>query len=339
MLTKKIFLASSSELKDDRDEFEIFINRKNKEWKGRGVFLELVIWEDFLDAVSTTRSQDEYNQAIRQCDIFVMLFHTKVGKYTEEEFDTALAQFRATNKPLIFTYFKDVQLSTASANQDDLMSLWTFQKKLKALGHFQTAYQNADALKLHFNQQLEKLAASGFIAFKQDEDPPGAPGGNRHRATVSGSGAIAQGPGATAVGAGGVYVGGRNTGNINTGTQITTGNVSGNGIAIGPGAHSSVTQGIAARDLASLFAPVLAAVAQHSPLDKKAEAVRQVHELKAEAEKGKQADDSRLARIIDGLAAMVPDAVGAVINLFATPLLAGVAGPVTKFVLAKLKGD
>ena len=27
----KIFLASSSELKDDREQFEIFINRKNKE--------------------------------------------------------------------------------------------------------------------------------------------------------------------------------------------------------------------------------------------------------------------------------------------------------------------
>jgi hypothetical protein len=30
MQTKKIFLASSSELKEDRKEFEIFINRKNK---------------------------------------------------------------------------------------------------------------------------------------------------------------------------------------------------------------------------------------------------------------------------------------------------------------------
>lgn len=337
MLTKKIFLASSSELKDDRDEFEIFINRKNKEWKGRGVFLELVIWEDFLNAVSTTRSQDEYDKAIRQCDIFVMLFHTKVGKYTEEEFDTALAQFRATNKPLIFTYFKDVQPSTASANQDDLMSLWAFQKKLKAVGHFQTAYQNADALKLHFNQQLERLAASGFIEFKQNGSD--SPGGDGHPATVSGSGAIAQGPGATAVGAGGVYVGGQNTGSINTGTQITTGNVSGSGIAIGPGALSSATHGNSAHDLATLFAPLLSAVAQQAPTDKKAGAVQQVLALQAEAGKGNHADDGRIARIIDSLAAMVPGAVATVVNLFATPILADIAGPVTKFVLAKLKGN
>ena len=73
MQKKKIFLASSSELKDDRQQFEIFINRKNKEWVDRGVFLELVIWEDFLDAMSQTRLQDEYNKAIKQmrsvCDV------------------------------------------------------------------------------------------------------------------------------------------------------------------------------------------------------------------------------------------------------------------------------
>jgi hypothetical protein len=104
---KKLFLASSSELEEDRRQLEIFINRKNKDWVDKGVFLELVIWEDFLDAVSQTRLQDEYNQAIRECDIFVMLFFTKVGKYTEEEFETAFGQFKATRKPFIFAGCRD----------------------------------------------------------------------------------------------------------------------------------------------------------------------------------------------------------------------------------------
>jgi hypothetical protein len=106
MQTKKLFLASSSELKGDRDQFEIFIGRKNQEWVGKGVFLKPVIWENFLDAMSQTRLQDEYNKAIGECDIFVMLFWTKVGKYTEEEFEHAFKQFQATNKPFIFSYFK-----------------------------------------------------------------------------------------------------------------------------------------------------------------------------------------------------------------------------------------
>ena len=128
-IKKRLFLASSSELKADRMEFEIGICRKNKDWIDRGVFLELVLWEDFLDAVSQTRLQDEYNQAIRECDVFVMLFHTKVGQYTKEEFETAFGQFKATDKPFIFTYFKDLE-TTGNASEQDLKSLRAFLQKL-----------------------------------------------------------------------------------------------------------------------------------------------------------------------------------------------------------------
>lgn len=219
MVTKKLFLASSSELKEDRKDFEILINRKNKDWVDQDVFLNLIVWEDFLDAMSKTRLQDEYDKAIRECDVFVMLFCTKVGQYTKEEFDAAFGQFKATNKPFIFTYFKDVQISTGNANQKDLMSLWAFQQELRTLGHFYTVYRNIDELKLHFNRQLDKLAASGFIECKVDKGEEVTPGGITHEATLAGNGAIAQGAGTVAVGRGGVIVGCKNTGNINTGTQ------------------------------------------------------------------------------------------------------------------------
>ena len=165
MITKKLFLASSAELREDRKEFEVFVGRKNKDWIVKGVFLDLIIWEDFLDAMSQTRLQDEYNKSIRECDLFIMLFWTKVGQYTEEEFETAFGQFKTTNKPFIFTYFKDAEISVASANKKDLMSLWAFQEKLTALGHFYTVYKNVDELKFKFNQQLDKLASNGFIQF------------------------------------------------------------------------------------------------------------------------------------------------------------------------------
>jgi hypothetical protein len=185
MITKKIFLASSAELKGDRAEFEIFISRKNKDWVAKGVFLELVIWEDFLDAISQTRLQDEYNKAIRDCDLFVMLFWTKVGQYTEEEFETAFGQFKSTNKPFIFTYFKDAEISVGSANKKDLMSLWAFQEKLSSLGHFYTVYKNVDELKFKFDQQLDKLASKGFIEFIPEKQQATAPNINIH-ATVTG---------------------------------------------------------------------------------------------------------------------------------------------------------
>jgi hypothetical protein len=156
MITKKLFLASSAELKEDRNQFEIFINRKNKDWVEKGVFIHLVIWEDFLDAMSKTRLQDEYNNAIRECDLFVMLFWTKVGQYTEEEFETAFGQFKATNKPFIFTYFKDAEINPSSASREDWNSRWAFMDKLNALGHFYTVYKNIHELMFNVNQQLDK---------------------------------------------------------------------------------------------------------------------------------------------------------------------------------------
>jgi Leucine-rich repeat (LRR) protein len=158
MKTIRIFLASSAELKDDRKEFEIFISRKNKEYIKKEIFLELVLWEDFLDAMSATRLQDEYNKIIAECDIFVSLFHTKVGKYTEEEFFKAFATFKENNKPFIYTYFKNTPPSGMSEIiEDDILSLFKFKKKLRELGHFQTTYADISDLKHQFDQQLIKL--------------------------------------------------------------------------------------------------------------------------------------------------------------------------------------
>jgi hypothetical protein len=170
MVKIKVFLASSSELEDERKDFEIFVNRKNKEWVSRGVFLELVVWEDFLDVLSKTRLQDEYDAEIRGCDLFVMLFWTKVGRYTEEEFDTAIGQFKAKDKPFVLVYFKDVPKPGGAASDADRGSLEAFQEKLDALGHYKTVYDNVDRLTAHFGAQLDKLAARGFISLDHEEE-------------------------------------------------------------------------------------------------------------------------------------------------------------------------
>lgn len=165
----KIFLASSKELEDDRKSLEIFIGRKNKKLFDENVFLELVIWEDFIDAMSKTRLQDEYNKAIRECDIFLMLYFTKVGKYTAEEFENAFKAFKENNKPFIFTYFKDAPIFTGDLTEE-MLSLINFKKKLKGLGHFTSTYKNSEDLAYKFGNQLEKLKDNGFIKFPEKEE-------------------------------------------------------------------------------------------------------------------------------------------------------------------------
>ena len=135
----------------------LYLSEQNDHLRKRGRYLQIVRWENFLDAMSETRLQDEYNKAVCECDIFLCLFFTKTGKFTEEEFDKAHAQFKSAGKPKIYTYFKHADINIGSACQEDLTSLWAFQEKLSQLEHYPTSYNNIEDLKLKFRGQLEKL--------------------------------------------------------------------------------------------------------------------------------------------------------------------------------------
>jgi internalin A len=155
--TIKIFLASSSELREDRDAFELHFLRKNKDFRCQGFEVEVIRWETSLDAMSETRLQEDYNEKVRKSDIFVSLFKTKIGMYTYEEFEVAHTAFKNFGKPLIYTYFMQSYGPYDIRMQKDLNSLWDFQKKLKDLGHYPTHYKSIEDLKLQFQQQLDKL--------------------------------------------------------------------------------------------------------------------------------------------------------------------------------------
>lgn len=163
MKTIRIFIASSSELKEDRDQFRLFISQENDRLHKKGIYLELVQWEYFLDAISDSRLQSEYNKAIESCDIVVCLFFTKVGKYTAEEFDTAYQVFKDKGKPKIWTYFKNANITTGSIT-DEINTLLAFKKKIGDLGHFYTEYTNIDNLINKYRSQLDKF----LPAFEQE---------------------------------------------------------------------------------------------------------------------------------------------------------------------------
>lgn len=103
----RVFLASSNELIEDRNAFELMIERKNKLWaKSERPYIDLQKWEIYSEAVTPTRSQDEYNKVIKTTDILVVLVWKKVGKYTLEEFQFARKQFIQSGKPTILVYQK-----------------------------------------------------------------------------------------------------------------------------------------------------------------------------------------------------------------------------------------
>lgn len=171
MKVKKIFLASSSELRADRDQFRIAVSDKSNLLADQGSDLSfrVVVWENFVDAMSLTRLQDEYNKAIGECDLFVMLYHSKVGKYTEEEFDTARRLFQDNGRPKVYTYCKTEPIDPSNTNERDRLSLEAFNNKLKTIGHFRTEYANFVALENHFKDQIDKLIVRGYFDDPEEE--------------------------------------------------------------------------------------------------------------------------------------------------------------------------
>jgi hypothetical protein len=83
--------------------------------------------------------------------------------------------------------------------------------------------------------------------------------------------------------------------------------------------------------------PLIEAISA-APSDKRPEAEAKLEALKQEVAKGEKANDRTVVNIIDELVELVPGAVSAVVSAFETPILGGIAGPVTGFVLDKLRG-
>lgn len=152
----KIFLASSAELDEDKEKFELFISKKNKDLFEKRIFLELNTWKDFISSIQEGRTQDEYNRYIRKSDVSVFLFHTKMGRFTREEFDNAHEAFltcKNKNKtPRIYTYFKNDKEETAE--------ICNFRNHIDSLDHFYDTYDDLNELFVKFGNQLDKLPIS-----------------------------------------------------------------------------------------------------------------------------------------------------------------------------------
>ena len=167
MNTIRIFIASSAELQQDRKDFREFLSVENDRLHKKQVYLELVQWEHFLDSISQTRLQDEYNEELKRSSIVICLFFTKAGKNTREEFDTALKHFNEKGTPLIYTYFK-TGAPEPKPDDEQGRDLANFKKRLREIGHFSTAYDNIDDLKYQFRKQLDRLEEKGFIVMQEE---------------------------------------------------------------------------------------------------------------------------------------------------------------------------
>ena len=84
--TVSIFLASSSELRQERLLIGNRVRMLNDEWEPRGVRIALNIWEDYAPEFTGERKQTEYNlNLVDKSNIVFGLFRKLCGKYSQEE--------------------------------------------------------------------------------------------------------------------------------------------------------------------------------------------------------------------------------------------------------------
>lgn len=158
----KIFLASSIvQFANERMSIENFIrNISDKFEENYDIKLQPLLCENFDDAYSEIRKQEEYNEKIRDSELCFFIFFTKAGKYTKEEFEVARKKFEETGKPKIYTYFKTVK------DEHIEQSLYDFMNELdKTFGHYYGTFEHIDTVKLRILLSL-KLREMDFTEIK-----------------------------------------------------------------------------------------------------------------------------------------------------------------------------
>ena len=153
----RVFIASSAELDQDKEMFDLYFSDKNKLYRKERIVFDHRTWKDFSSSLNEGRLQDRYNDFIRECDLVIFLFHTRLGRYTREELEVASAAFRRNGRrPRIFVYFKEEGI------EDD--ALRDFKEYCeKRLGHFCDVYATYDDWHVKFDRQLKMLEEEGFI--------------------------------------------------------------------------------------------------------------------------------------------------------------------------------
>ena len=152
-----VFLASSDELKNDRNSFHSLVASLDEIFEPRGYRIRCRRWEDFSAFCTGTRTQNDYNRIVRASDICICMFHRKAGEYTIEEFNQALDEYvKNQSHPKTFVYIR----ALIEGEMED-EALKRFKEDLfDRVGHYWCNYATDDAMKLHFVMQLERIIPS-----------------------------------------------------------------------------------------------------------------------------------------------------------------------------------
>jgi len=154
---KKLFLACGADLTEERDAVELIIQRKNNDLIHKGLYLEVVRWEQLRHDFGEKRAQEHYSSEIEKCDVIIILFFKRVGKYTKEEFDIAYNHFKSGRKPRhLYVYFKKWSVLSDEINSD-ILKVAALQKDIVQDEQIFIKFENLFELQYLINHQIDLL--------------------------------------------------------------------------------------------------------------------------------------------------------------------------------------
>ena len=108
MEAKKIFIASSSEMRTERLEIVDLLMDLNDKYEDTGIKFEPVIWEYMDSSMRETRKEDDYLKEMVKCQICIVMFWQTLGEYTAEEWAVAMKELQAKKDiKAVYVLFKE----------------------------------------------------------------------------------------------------------------------------------------------------------------------------------------------------------------------------------------
>ncbi len=154
----KIFLAHTSEVKEDVEKIQSLIYKKYQKNKEINIIIEH--WKDADKSLSQERFQQRLNELLGTCEILYIFFQNRIGEYTKEEFYYGLDRFKENQKPYSMSiFFKNFNLDDDASDEE-----WTnatinrkFKKEIQELNgnQYTFPYKNIDDLENKLLAQLK----------------------------------------------------------------------------------------------------------------------------------------------------------------------------------------
>ena len=108
METKRIFIASSSEMRTERLEIIDLLVDLYDEHEGSEIKFEPVVWEYMDSSMREGRKEDDYLREMVKCQICLVMFWRTLGEYTLEEFELAKKEMQANRDiKAVYLLFKE----------------------------------------------------------------------------------------------------------------------------------------------------------------------------------------------------------------------------------------